>query len=417
MLTPDVFSTLFTSFLTLKVFVKIYLNLHHQKNIKLNRHQVPVKFKDTITLIDHQKAADYNRLKIHWENFTFILDIIWLVILIPGGVLNQLDQYARSFNQTEIITGLIFLGLYSVITFIIDLPQSLFSTFYIEEKFGFNKTTPKVFVIDLLKQIVLSLVLGLPIITGLLWIMQKLDQSWWFFGWLFLTIIQFVILWLYPIVIAPLFNKFTPLPDGEMKDKIIKLLEKVNFNFSGLFVMDASKRSAHGNAYFTGLGKNKRIVFFDTLLKNLSPEEAEAVLAHELGHFKKKHILKSLIMSLVFSFIGFAILGYLYKNQAFYQGHFIKESSSYMGLFLFSMVSSLYTFPLIPIFTYLSRKNEFEADEFAATHSSAQSLILALTKLYKDNAGTLTPDKLYSQFYYSHPPAFERVEFLEKFKS
>lgn len=415
MITASVFSTLFTTFLCLKVFVKIYLNLRHQRSIKSHRHQVPHKFRDLITLVEHQKAADYNRLKIHWENFTFLLDIIWLVILIPGGLLNQLDQFARGYSLGEISTGLIFLGTYSVISFVIDLPQSLFSTFYIEEKFGFNKTTGKVFFIDMLKQIALSICLGLPIITGLLWIMNQLGNSWWLLGWLFLTVIQFFILWLYPILIAPLFNKFTELPEGEMKDKIIKLLEKVNFSFSGIFMMDASKRSAHGNAYFTGFGKNKRIVFFDTLLNTLSPEEAEAVLAHELGHFKRKHIIKSLIMSLVFSFIGFAILGYLYKDQAFYQGHMVAQSSSYMGLFLFSIVSSLYTFPLIPLFTYLSRKNEFEADEFAATHSSAQSLVRALTKLYKDNAGTLTPDKLYSQFYYSHPPAFERVEYLEKF--
>lgn len=397
--------------------MKIYLNLRHGKSIKLHRHEVPTKFQHLITLPDHQKAADYNRLKINWENFTFMLDIIWLIILIPGGALNQLDLYARSFSQNEMITGLIFVSLYAVISFAIDLPQSLFSTFYIEEKFGFNKTTPKVFVIDLLKQILLSVILGLPIFCGLLWIMGKLGNHWWIVGWLFLTSIQFIILWLYPIVIAPLFNKFTPLPEGEMKEKIVKLLERVNFSFSGIFVMDASRRSAHGNAYFTGFGKNKRIVFFDTLLKTLSPEEAEAVLAHELGHFKKKHIIKSLIMSLVFSFIGFAVLGYLYNNLAFYNGHFVSNPSSYMGLFLFSMISSLYTFPLIPFFTYFSRKNEFEADEFAAIHSSAQHLVMALTKLYKDNAGTLTPDKLYSQFYYSHPPAFERVEFLEKFKS
>jgi STE24 endopeptidase len=293
------------------------------------------------------------------------------------------------------------------------LPQSLYFTFVIEERFGFNKTTFQTFVLDLLKGTMLALLIGAPIAYVILWVMSIMGTHWWLYAFAFLTIIQFSLIYLYPKFIAPLFNKFTPLEDGEVKIKIEALMQRCGFHASGLFVMDASKRSGHGNAYFTGFGKNKRIVFFDTLLKSLSPLEVEAVLAHELGHMKKKHIQKALIKGLITSFLGFALLGYLKNNVFFFNGHGVQTLTDYTVLALFSMVIGTYTFFLTPINAYFSRKHEYEADYFAYENSSAEALISSLVKMYKDNASTLTPDPLYSKFYFSHPPASERVSYLE----
>jgi STE24 endopeptidase len=245
--------------------------------------------------------------------------------------------------------------------------------------------------------------------------MGKLGDHWWLYAFFFLSGIQLLLIFIYPTFIAPLFNKFSPLKEGEVKDKIIGLLSRCGFKSSGLFVMDASKRSGHGNAYFTGFGKNKRIVFFDTLLNSLDPEEIEAVVAHELGHMKKNHIIKGMIKGFIISFMGLAVLGYLKNNLLFFEGHGVQTPSSHMALTLFSMVAGIYTFFFTPISAYFSRKYEYEADEFASQNSRASKLISALVKMYKDNASTLTPDPLYSKFYFSHPPALERVSYLEKF--
>jgi STE24 endopeptidase len=300
---------------------------------------------------------------------------------------------------------------------LLSLPQSLYFTFVIEEKYGFNKTTAKTFVMDLLKGTMLVVLLGGPIVYAILIIMEKLGFWWWLYAFFFLAITQLLLVFIYPTFIAPLFNKFQELPEGLLRTKIMELLTRIGFQSSGIFVMDASKRSGHGNAYFTGFGKNKRIVFYDTLINSLEVEEVESVLAHELGHMKKKHILKAIIKGLVFSLIGFMILGFLKNVPGFFIGHGVLTITNASALILFTMVSGVYTFLITPINSWLSRKNEYEADEFAAIHASSKKLISALVKMYKDNASTLTPDPTYSKFYFSHPPAIERVAFLEKFKT
>tara|TARA_Y100000590_G_scaffold259270_2_gene291064 strand:- start:79239 stop:80477 length:1239 start_codon:yes stop_codon:yes gene_type:complete len=403
----------FLFFLCAKGLVEAWLDLKNKRYIAANRDAVPDKFKDSIDLSDHQKAADYSITKINVASFFKLLSYTFLLIWTLGGGLEAIDKLARSFEYGPIATGLVFFGIFGAISMLLGLPESIFSTFVIEERFGFNKTTAKTFILDMVKGLILGAIIGLPILAGLLWMMGALGNYWWIAGWAFLTSVQFILLWAYPRFIAPLFNKFSPLEEGEVKEKVLGLLERTGFKSNGLFVMDASMRSSHGNAYFTGFGDNKRIVFFDTLIKTLDAGEVEAVLAHELGHFKRKHIMKQLFKAVIFSFIGFYILGVLYNWLPFYTGHGVSQPSAYMALMLFSMVSGLYTFFLTPLSSFTSRKYEFEADEFASEHSDPNNLITALVKMYKDNASTLTPDPTYSAFYHSHPPALVRVAHLE----
>ena len=405
---------LFLFFVFSRYIIGHYLDTRNKRYVLKNRNEVPEKFKDQISLVEHQKAADYTIAKINSSNIFSVINTAVLLGWTYFGGLDGLDKFVRSFSLTPTNQALAFMGFFFLISMVLGLPESLYSTFVLEEKFGFNKTTPKVFVMDMLKGIILTLVLGTPLLLGTLWIMAELSSNWWIYAWTFLTAFQIVLMWAYPTFIAPLFNKFSPLEEGEVKNRVLGLLERTDFKSKGLFVMDASKRSSHGNAYFTGFGKNKRIVFFDNLIKTLEADEVEAVLAHELGHFKKKHVLKGLAKSLIFSFIGFAILGYVYDLKSFYLGHGVTtEPSDYMALLLFSMISGAYTFLLTPLSSLTSRKYEFEADEFASKNAKASKLISALVKLYKDNASTLTPDPLYSAFYHSHPPALIRVKYLE----
>lgn len=303
---------------------------------------------------------------------------------------------------------------FMMIQSVVFLPFKLFSTFVIEEKFGFNRMTLKLMIIDGLKGLILSAVLGLPLLAGLLYIYHALGNNWWIYAWALMTGFQFFVIWIYPRFIAPLFNKFSPLEDKDLQSDLEKLVKNTGNSLEAVYVMDASKRSGHGNAYFTGLGKNKRVVFFDTLLKSLSPNETLAVLAHELGHLKHKHILKSLVMSLIFSFMGLALMGYVSSTEWFYLGHFNKISSAGSLFLIFSSVIGVYTFWFTPIQSFLSRKNEFQADAYAASERPSSDMISALLKLYKDNSSTLTPDKYYAGFYYSHPHASERIKALKK---
>ncbi len=403
----------FLFFLFTKSLIESYLDNRNRKHILANRNSVPEKFSDQITLEDHQKAADYSIEKIKVSKIFNFVELVILLLWTLGGGIESLDKLAKSFELSELVTGVLFFAIYMFVSLLLGLPQSLYSTFVLEEKFGFNKTTPKTFVIDMFKGIALGAIIGFPIIYAILWIMNALGEYWWTYAWAFLTLTQFVIIWAYPRFIAPLFNKFSELEEGEVKDKVEALLAKTGFESNGLFVMDASIRSSHGNAYFTGFGKNKRIVFFDTLIKNLTADEVAAVLAHELGHFKKKHIVKGLVKSVVLSFIGFAILGFLADWVPFFTGHGVTTPSIHAALLLFMMVSGVYTFGLIPLNAMTSRKYEFEADEFASEYANAKDLITALVKLYKHNASTLTPDPGYSKFYHSHPPALVRVNHLE----
>lgn len=409
----QLFGLFFIIFFILKHSAQFYLSWRNKNHVAKNRAAVPAKFTDSISLEEHQKAADYTIAKSNFGRWNLLFDAAVLLVWIKGGGLELLDQLVRSLELSQLWTGVLFLLGMGLVSSILGIPWEIYNTFVLEEKFGFNKTTPKTFITDFLKQLVLGLIIGIPLILALLWIMQSLGENWWIYAWLFLTGFQFIMIWAYPKFIAPLFNKFSKLDNEELAEKVNALLARCDFQSSGFYVMNASMRSSHGNAYFTGFGKNKRIVFFDTLIKALTPSEVEAVLAHELGHYRLKHIVKGMVRSIFFSLIGFFILGALTENMAFYQGHNVSQASNYMALALFSMVLPLYTFFITPLSSWFSRKYEFEADQFAADKSNARNLITALVKLYRDNASTLTPDPIFTAFYHSHPPALERIEHLE----
>lgn len=401
--------------LTLKVVIQIYLNNRQKKFVLLHKSSVPGSFSDQITLTEHQKAADYTRAKTTFSSYQIIFDFFITIFWLYMSGFKFLQTLSTSMFDNEIFQGLFFFALLGIIGIIINLPISYYQTFVLEEKFGFNKTTLKTFVTDQIKQVILSFIIGGVLLALIMKIMTSLGAYWWVWAWIAISLFQIVMMWAYPSLIAPLFNKFEPLPEGETKLKIEALLVRASFSSNGLFVMDASKRSSHGNAYFTGFGKNKRIVFFDTLLKNLIPSEIEAVLAHELGHFKKKHIHKMIFVSFIITLISFYILGYCSSQEQFYTV-FGLSSSSYTALVLFTVIFPAITFFLTPIMSQFSRKHEYEADFFASEISDAKSLQDALVKLYKENASTLTPDPLYSKFYHSHPSAWERIEYLKSLK-
>lgn len=415
MIDLPILTKIFLAFLCLKGLIEAYLDRRNIRHIYSNKNKVPVKFTDQISLEDHKKAANYSAEKLNTSQFFNLLGYGVLLAWTLGGGIDALNSRIRGFELSELWTGVAFIISFSIIGSLVSLPASLYNTFVVEQKWGFNKTTPKVFITDMIKGSIIGLIIGTPLIAGILWIMEKMGDYWWAYTWIFLSVFQLLMMWIYPTFIAPIFNKFEPLEEGEVKQKIEQLLGRTGFESNGLFIMDASKRSGHGNAYFTGFGKTKRIVFFDTLIKTLNADEIEAVLAHELGHFKRKHVLKLMIKAFVFSFIGLFVLGYLMKSQAFFNAHGVSSTEPYIALTLFMLVSGIYTFFITPLSSWTSRKYEFEADEFAAKHSSAKELISALVKMYKDNASTLTPDPMYSAFYHSHPPALIRVNFLEKF--
>ena len=394
--------------------LQLWLSLRQARHVKRFRSAVPAEFADKVNLNEHQKAADYTVAKGRFGRFELLLGAVLLLLWTLGGGLNLLDQWVRSFALGDITTGVAVILSFTLISSLIDIPTSLYSHFVIEEKFGFNKLTIKTFFIDLFKNTALSLVIGVPLIMLVLWLMESAGEFWWFYAWLAITLFSLLMMWAYPKFIAPIFNKFQPLEEGEVLSRITKLLERTGFNSQGVFVMDGSRRSSHGNAYFTGFGKNKRIVFFDTLLKHLSPAEVEAVLAHELGHFKRKHVFKGMIVSMLMTLAGFSVLAFLIKQDAFFNTLGVEHSSTYMALLLFMLVAPIYTFFIGPMMAWWSRKHEFEADDFAAKEANAKELISALVGLYKKNAGTLTPDPLYSAFYDSHPPASIRIAHLKQ---
>ncbi len=311
------------------------------------------------------------------------------------------------------LNGITVIASLLILASVLDLPFSLYNTFVIEQKFGFNQTTWQTWILDLLKGALLMLLLGLPLIATILWLMNQAGQHWWLYAWLVWTGFSLLMIWAWPTFIAPLFNKFSALEDASLKTRIDNLLQRCGFHSQGVFVVDGSKRSAHGNAYFTGFGKNKRIVFYDTLLESLSEDEVEAVLAHELGHFKRHHIKKSLILSLVTTLIGFALLAWLMQSPWFYAALGVEKASTHTALLLFILVMPVFSYFISPMFSALSRKHEFEADEFAKSNSDYRALISALVNMYRDNASTLTPDPLHSMFYDSHPPASIRINHLK----
>ena len=393
--------------------VQIWLAKRHINNIQHHRKQVPGAFADKIPLSAHQKAADYTIAKTRLGITGTILSAAVFLIWTFAGGLDLLDQLWRQAEWGIIYTGTALILSFMFISMLIDLPMSLYSTFVIEERYGFNKMTGKLFFKDMAKGILLAAAIGTPLILLVLWIMEHSGSLWWLYVWAVWMGFSLLLMWAYPRFIAPLFNKFEPLEEGELKNRITSLLEKCGFSSNGIYIMDGSTRSGHGNAYFTGFGNNKRIVFFDTLIKSLSVAETEAVLAHELGHFRKNHIKKSIALMAAMTLVGLAILGWLINQQAFYHGLGITIPSIYMGLLLFMIVSPLFTLFISPLFSAYSRKNEFEADDYARQQSDANDLVSALVKMYEENASTLTPDPLHSAFYDSHPPAPIRIARLQ----
>ena len=398
--------------LTVTTVFKFFLNTRQSKNILAHRGAVPMEFAEKISLADHQKAADYSTTKLRFANFSEAFDVLLLLFWTLGGGLYFLNNIVSGFELSPLMTGIVVILSLSIIGSLLSLPFSWYSTFTIEEKFGFNKTTPKVFWTDLIKGIVVSLLIGTPLLAMILWLMEKAGDNWWIWAWVVWSGFSLLMLWAYPKFIAPIFNKFSPLEDESLKVRIDALLTKCGFKSNGIFVMDGSTRSSHGNAYFTGIGDNKRIVFFDTLLDTLNETETEAVLAHELGHFRKKHVTKRMVMSFVFSFFGLMLLGWLSKQNWFYAA-FDLEPSNHMALILFMFTLPLFTYFLSPLGSWFSRKDEYEADAYAAENSDANALISGLLKMYSDNASTLTPDPLYVTFYHSHPPALHRIQHLQ----
>ena len=408
------FTWIFLLFLVASTLTQLYLSLRQRNHVAAHRAAVPTAFSDKISLAEHQKAADYTLAKGQLGRLELGIAFVILLGWTLGGGFNVLDQFWRGFAWSELVTGTAVIVSLLLISSLLDVPLSLYRTFVLEEKFGFNKMTPKTFWVDLLKGMGLSLALGVPLVMVILWLMNTAGTLWWLYAWGALTAFSLLMMWAYPKFIAPLFNKFSPLEEGEVATRIHALLERTGFNSKGVFVMDGSRRSGHGNAYFTGFGKNKRIVFFDTLLKSLTPAQVEAVLAHELGHFKRKHIIKGMLLSMTMTLVGFMAIAWFMQQEWFYTSLGVQQPSTYMALLLFVVVSPVFTFFIGPIMAWWSRKHEFEADAFAAQQSSSTELISALVGLYKENASTLTPDPLYSAFYDSHPPASIRIAHLQQ---
>ncbi|MGZ8258654.1 MAG: M48 family metallopeptidase [Methylotenera sp.] len=409
-------SALTFTFITLLVattLIRIWLGRRHIAHVQKHRGQVPAAFNGNISLDAHQKAADYAAAKTKLVMIEASAQATLLALLTLGGGLQLIDDNWRHLLATqEIIRGALVICSALIVSSLIDLPFDYYKTFVVDEEFGFNKMTPAMFFSDLLKHSLVGIALGAPILFAALWLMQGAGQYWWLYLWIVWSVFNLVMLAVYPTFIAPLFNKFSPLKDENLKQRIETLLTKCGFKSQGLFVMDGSARSSHGNAYFTGFGASKRVVFFDTLLERLNADEIEAVLAHELGHFKHHHVIKRIALVFFVSFLGLALLGWLINQPWFYSGLGVAQMSNYMALMLFLLVSPVFLFLLRPVMASYSRKNEFEADDYAAKHPDAKHLVEALVKLYRDNASTLTPDPLHSAFYDSHPPASIRISKL-----
>jgi STE24 endopeptidase len=410
---------LFAAALVLSLAVKLWLATRQMRHVAAHRDAVPAAFASAVTLAAHQRAADYTLAKGRFgllaTAFTSVVLLGWTLL---GGLeaLNVAVRDAVEPRFGSMAYQLALLAAFTVVGALLDLPFELYSTFRIEQQFGFNRTSWKLYAIDLLKGTAVGVVIGLPLAAGVLWIMGATGSLWWLWAWGAWTAFNLAIMVLYPTVIAPLFNKFQPLADEALKLRVHALMQRCGFAAKGLFVMDGSRRSAHGNAYFTGLGAAKRVVFFDTLLDKLSPPEVEAVLAHELGHFKHRHITQRIVMMFAFSLAGLALLGWLAGRSWFYQGLGVSPNiaapNDALALLLFLTAVPVFSFFTSPLMAQLSRKHEFQADAYACAQANGADLARALLKLHEDNAATLTPDPLYVRFYYSHPPASERLAAL-----
>jgi STE24 endopeptidase len=401
----------------LTLVLRYWLASRHVRHVLLHRNHVPAEFAARIPLAAHQKAADYTIAKTRLGLFAALWGGLVLIGFTLLGGLQALSTFVLQATGPGMVHQIGLVVAFAVVSAVLDLPFDYYRQFVLEQRFGFNKMSIGLWLADMLKGALVGAVIGLPLLWVVLTLMDRTGPLWWFYAWLVFSGFQLLMMVLYPTVIAPLFNKFTPLSDDGLKSRIEGLMARVGFASKGLFVMDGSKRSAHGNAYFSGFGANKRIVFFDTLLERLAPPEIEAVLAHELGHFKLKHIIKRIAVMFALSLAFLALLGWLKQQVWFYTGlgvlPLVGQSNDAMALLLFMLILPVFTFPFSPLSSFTSRKHEFEADAFAAKHSDARDLVSALVKMYEDNASTLTPDPMHSAFYDSHPPAWVRVQHLQ----
>lgn len=407
------FTWIFVAALTVMTAIELWLSLRQGRYVAAHRDKVPDAFSADVSLSAHQKAADYTLAKGKFNRVETVFAMIVLLVWTLGGGLELLSNAWQGFAWSEMLTGIVFMLSFFVIGTIIDIPLSWYKTFVMEDKFGFNRNTPALFFSDIIKQTILLLAIGAPLIWLALWLMDSAGAYWWLYLWGAFIVFSVFMMWAYPAFIAPMFNKFTPLEDEKLEARVNDLLARCGFKSQGIFVMDGSRRSGHGNAYFTGLGNNKRIVFFDTLLSTLNEDQIEAVLAHELGHFRRKHVIKNMVLMAVLSLVGLALLGWAAAEPWFFSGLGVSTHSHAVALVLFMLVVPVFSFFLHPMMTFLSRKYEFEADAYAASVSSSQHLIEALVALYQENASTLTPDPLVSAVYDSHPPATLRVAHLQ----
>jgi STE24 endopeptidase len=411
----NLFLILFALFYIAEHGVAYWLTFLNLKHVRQHEDDVPSYFRDKISLEEYQKSIRYTRDKTRLAVVSSAVDIPVFWALLLSGFFGKADLWVRSFGYSSVVTGLIFFAAMSALFYVISLPFSLYSTFVIEQKYGFNKMTLKLWVIDLAKGLLLSVLIGVPVLSAVLWFMDHLGNGpWWFYVWAVLALVQLFVMAVFPALIVPIFNKLTPLEEGSLKERIQALAWKVKFKMSGIFTMDGSKRSTHSNAFFAGMGKFRRIVLFDTLVKSLSELELVAVLAHEMGHYKKKHLRTGLVVGLGSSLLGLYVLSLIIKAPWFYQAFGFMTASSYAALFIFMKASGSFTFFLEPLFSLLSRKHEYEADRFAAEAvGTPEPMIQGLVKLTKDNLSNLTPHPLYSFFYYSHPTVMERIAALE----
>jgi STE24 endopeptidase len=407
------FTTAFAAALVAGLLLKFWLASRQVRHVARHRDTVPADYASVISLASHQKAADYTIAKVRFG----LIEMIWGALLLVGwtllGGLDLLNKLLLAWLGGGMVQQLALVAAFAVIGSVLELPFSLWQTFKLEQRYGFNKMTVRLWLVDLVKNTFVSIVLGLPILALVLWLMGATGAYWWLWAWGAVTLFLLVVQLIYPNVIAPLFNKFKPLDDPTIKARVTALMKRCGFVAKGLFVMDGSTRSTHSNAYFTGFGASKRVVFYDTLLRQLSAAEMEAVLAHELGHYKRHHVVKGLVLMFTMALIGFALLGWLCAQTWFYTGLGVQPNMSApnngLALMLFMLAIPVFTFLIGPLFAQISRRNEFEADAYAIAQTNGNDLRAALLKLYDDNKATLTPDPVFVKFYYSHPPASERL--------
>ena len=396
-----------------ELLLETYLKQRNIQSMEKNKETIPERFIGVVTEEEYKKSINYNTERIRFSMFTATISVGVLLLFTTGGLLNSLTKIVQDITQSNVL-GIILLGLFIVlIDEIVGIPLAVYSTFTLEEKYGFNKTTAKTFIQDLIKNLIISVVFASTLYAVVISIIERLGDNWWIYAFVAVFLFQAIVFYLYPVLILPLFNKLEPITDEKFKEPIEKLLNKINFKAKGLFVMDGSLRSSHGNAFFTGFGNNKRIVFYDTLLETITPKEMESILGHELGHYKLGHIRRTLVSSIFFGFLGFYILGQVFMADQFFYGHGLDEVTLYSKFLLFYLVIGSYTFFTKPFTSYISRQREFAADDFSIEYTEVESMISGLLKLSKDNASNLTPDPLYSSYYYSHPPIAERVKSLE----